>query len=63
MAGWKTILFALLFFAVNLAGYFGWKTYQPDTQTAELIGAVVAIVVALLRFFTKTPIFQTTKPE
>jgi len=52
----RTFWFALLFALVNIAGLFGYQTYQPDAQTTEIVGVTVSVLVIILRFLTKQPI-------
>lgn len=49
----KTFWFALLYLLVNLAGLFGYDTYQPDAQLVEIVGIVVAVVAIGLRMVTR----------
>lgn len=52
----KTFWFAVLFAIVNIAGLFGFETYQPDPLTTEIVGIVVAALTVVLRLLTKQPI-------
>lgn len=52
----KTIIFALLFGAVSVAGIFGYADYSPSGDTVEIVNIVVSIVVVVLRYITNTAI-------
>lgn len=52
----KTFWFNILFVLVALAGYFGFTSYEPDANTAELAAVLIAVVNLVLRFVTKTSI-------
>jgi len=54
----KTLWFGLLLAVVSIAGIFGFDTYQPDAQSAEIIGLVVSAFVICLRLLTKEPIVK-----
>jgi len=52
----RTFWFAILFALINVAGLFGYETYQPDPQTVEIVGIIVSVLAILLRFVTRQPI-------
>lgn len=49
---WRTkeFWFAVLYGIVSVAGLFGFASWQPDGQTLEVIGIIVAVVTVLLRY-------------
>ncbi len=49
----KTLIFAVLFALVNLAGIFGYADYTPDSDLVEYVNLGVAVIVAVLRAVTK----------
>ena len=57
---WKsrTLWFGVVFGVVSIAGLFGFETYQPDAQTAEIVGVLVSVAVIVLRLVTKEPIVK-----
>ena len=52
----KTIIFAVLFGLVNVAGLFGYADYSPGTDVTEIVNVVVSVVMIALRFVTKDPV-------
>ena len=54
MTGWKTILVAALSFLVYA---FGWEQLSEFVDP-QIIAIAMAIVMAVLRFLTGTPIFK-----
>ena len=54
----KTLWFGIIFGMVSIAGLFGFDAYQPDAQTAEIVGVLVSVVVIVLRLVTKEPIIK-----
>jgi hypothetical protein len=52
----KTLWFGILFGLVQVAGLLGFKTYQPNADTNEIVGIVVAIIIVVLRKLTTDPL-------
>jgi hypothetical protein len=52
----KTFWFAILFVLLNIAGVFGYETYQADPELVNIVGLVVSALVIALRFITKQAI-------
>lgn len=52
----KTLIFAVLFGAVQLAGLFGYLDYTPTEDVTEIVNIVVAVVVVILRLVTEKKI-------
>lgn len=48
----KTIVFALLFGALHVAGLFGYADYTPGQDVTEIVNIVTAAVVVVLRLVT-----------
>ena len=48
----RTIIFALLFGAVHIAGLFGFVDYTPGQDVTEIVNVVAAAVVLVLRLVT-----------
>ena len=48
----KTFWFNVLAGVVAVAGVFGYGSWQPDSNTVEIIGVIVAAVNIVLRFVT-----------
>jgi len=55
----KTLWLGVVFGIVSIAGLFGFETYQPDAQTAEIVGVLVSVAVIILRLATKEPIVRS----
>ena len=54
----KSIWFGVLVAIVSVASLFGFAEYQPDAQTAEIVGLVVSAFVIGLRLVTKESIIK-----
>jgi len=54
----KSIWFGVLVAIVSVASLFGFAEYQPDAQTAEIVGLVVSAVVIVLRLVTREPVVK-----
>jgi hypothetical protein len=48
----KTFWFAVLFGAVQLAGLFGFASYEPSSDVAQIVSLVGAAVMLVLRLVT-----------
>ena len=48
----KTIIFALIFGAVHIAGLFGFADYTPGQDVTEIVNLVASGVVLVLRLVT-----------
>jgi multisubunit Na+/H+ antiporter MnhB subunit len=48
----KTVLFAVLFFAVSVAGLFGYADYTPGSDLTEIVNIAVSVVMLVLRLVT-----------
>ena len=52
----RTFWFAILFALVNIAGVFGYQTYQPDAEVVNIVGVGVSALMIVLRLITKKAI-------
>lgn len=48
----KTIIFAVIFGLVSVAGLFGYADYTPGQDVTEFVNIAVAVVVLILRLVT-----------
>ena len=48
----KTIIFALIFGVVHIAGLLGYADYTPGQDVTEIVNVVAAAVVLVLRLVT-----------
>ena len=48
----KTFWFAVLFGVVQLAGLFGFASYEPSADVAQVVSLVGAVVMLVLRLVT-----------
>ena len=48
----KTIIFALIFGVVHIAGLLGFADYTPGQDVTEIVNVVAAAVVLVLRLVT-----------
>ena len=48
----KAFWFAVLFGVVQLAGLFGFASYEPSSDVAQVVSLVGAAVMLVLRFVT-----------
>jgi len=56
--GWKTVTFFVLTALVAIAGMFGFYEWQPSGDQAELLAVILSVVGLVLRFVTKTKVFN-----
>lgn len=54
----KTIWFNVLFFAVGVAGMFGFQEFQPDPKVAQAVELFGTVIAALINIFLR---FKTNK--
>jgi len=52
----KTLWFSILFALVALAKIFGYADFVPGDDVVQYVNIGIAVIVAVLRFFTKEPV-------
>ncbi len=52
----KTIWFGVIYGLVSIAGVIGFKTYQPDQNTTEIVGVLTSVAIIVLRMLTEQPV-------
>jgi len=52
----KTFWFNILALVVAVAGYFGFTSFEPDSDVTALAAGLAAIINLILRFVTYQPI-------
>ena len=62
MAGYKTVIFSVLFLVLALANLFGFSQFVPSDDVATIaasLSVLVPVVNIILRAVTKTSIFKS----
>ena len=49
----KTLWFNVIYGVVAIAGLLGFAEFQPDANTVEIVGVLIAAINIVLRFVTK----------
>ena len=56
--GYKTVVFFVLVLVIEIANLLGFGDFRLSADQQELLGIVVPVIGLVLRYLTKTPIFQ-----
>ena len=59
--GYKTVVFFGLVLLVQVANLLGFGNFVLSTEQQDILGVVIPLVGLVLRYLTKTPLFNKPK--
>lgn len=57
LIGYKTVIFFILVFLIEVANLLGFGSFQMSAQQQDILSVIIPVIGLALRMITKTPVF------